>query len=460
MVFSAFIKYRLSILLILISVLIVPVNLQAQVDYNKRPDDDLGNNEDAFQELFFEALKQRGIENYQRAVDALLKAKKTDDSKTVVYYELGKNYNSLKNFGAAEDVLKQAVVREPGNEWYLDELYEVYINQDDYPKAIKTVKQLVKYHPDYKQDLVALYVRAKEYKDALKLLDELDAELGINPERDYLRNQVYTLTGNDEERIEKLVERLEKNPENENNYLALIYRYSELGEANKAFDIANRLLKVNPNSQLVHLALYKFYLDKNDTQNAINSMKIVLKSPEIKADAKTKVLSDFVKFVDANPQYEPDLMDATNEVDTDRDNKTAIQLAQYYLKANEKEKALDYYKEALKSEPNNFEILKGKLLLELDVKSFADAQTESARTLELYPAQPILYLINGVANNNLGKYDAAIQKLEAGLDYLIDDKKMESDFYKQLGIAYSAKNDTAKSQMYLKKAEELQKDNQ
>ncbi len=458
--FSAFIKYRLGILLMFAGMLLMPMNIHSQIDYNKRPDDDLGNNEDAFQELFFEALKQRGIENYQRAVDALLKAKQADDSKTVVYYELGKNYNSLKNFGAAENVLKEAVIREPDNEWYLDELYQVYVNQDDFPKAIKTVRQLVKYHPDYKQDLVALYIRAKDYKDALKLLDELDVEFGINPERDYLRNQVYTLTGNDEERIEKLVERLDKNPDNESNYLALIYRYSELGESRKAFDIAKKLLKMNPNSQLVHLALYKFYLEENDTQNAISSMKLVLQSPEIKADAKAKVLSDFVKFVDQNPQYEADLMEATSEVASDADNKSAIQLAQYYLKANEKEKALEYYKEALKSEPNNFEIIKDKLLLELDVKSYQDAQNGSSKALELFPAQPILYLINGVANININKYDLAIQKLEAGLDYLIDDKKMEIDFYKQLSIAHQAKNDTAKSQMYLKKADELQKDNQ
>ena len=33
----------------------------------KRPDDDLGNVEDEYQELFFEALKQKGIENYQRS---------------------------------------------------------------------------------------------------------------------------------------------------------------------------------------------------------------------------------------------------------------------------------------------------------------------------------------------------------------------------------------------------------
>ena len=80
-----------------------------KVDFNKRPDDDLGNYEDAYQEHFFEALKQKGIENYQRSADALLKCIKIDDSDPTLFFELGKNYKALKNFGAAEDALKEAI---------------------------------------------------------------------------------------------------------------------------------------------------------------------------------------------------------------------------------------------------------------------------------------------------------------------------------------------------------------
>ena len=288
-------KRKLNIVILLLGILIPQANY-AQVDFNKRPNDDLGDVEDMFQENFFEALKQSGIENHQRAIDALLKCEKLDNSKTVVYYELGKNYIALKNFGAAEDALKKATSKEPENEWYLDQLYEVYNLQNDTDKAIKTVKQLVKYHPDYRQDLASLYIKAKKYKDALKILDDLDAEFGVNQDRDYLRNEIYNLTGNDDDRIENLEERVKANPGNETNYLNLIYRYSETGDTKKAFETAKELLKIHPESRLVHLALYKFYLDANEPKNAILSMKTVLQSPEINPDAKAKVFNDFVNF--------------------------------------------------------------------------------------------------------------------------------------------------------------------
>ena len=62
-----------------IGICFIPSLVFAQVDFNKTPDDDLGNFEDKFQEYFYEALKQKGIENYDRAVKSLLKALEMDD---------------------------------------------------------------------------------------------------------------------------------------------------------------------------------------------------------------------------------------------------------------------------------------------------------------------------------------------------------------------------------------------
>ncbi|RYH76164.1 tetratricopeptide repeat protein [Flavobacteriaceae bacterium 144Ye] len=448
-------KYNTYIVAILFGLFFIPQTSIAQVDFNKRPDDDLGNVEDAYQELFFEALKQKGIENYQRAVDALLKCIKIDDSDAALYFELGKNYNKLKNFGAAEDALRKAISKSPENEWYMDELYDVYIQQNDVDKAVKTVKQLVKYHPDYKEDLAGLYIKAEKYKDAIKLLDELDEEFGISENRDYMRNQIYNITGNDDDRIENLEDRVKNNPQNEDNYLKLVYRYSEIGDTKKAFDTAQRLLEINPESQLVHLALYKFYLNDNDTQNAINSMKIVLTSASINPEAKTKVFNDFVEFVSKHPEYESQLVDVTALVDNDKSKKTLLELGQYYLKSGDKTKALSYYEEALKQEPSNYNIIKDVLLLQLELNQNDKVVVKSNQALELYPAQPIFYLINGVANNKLKQPKQAIESLETGLDYIIDDPKMEADFYTQLSTAYKLNNNISKSETFAKKAQAI-----
>lgn len=448
-------KHKIYILLFFFGILFFPKNQYAQVDFNKKPIDDLGNTEDAFQESFFEALKQKGIENYDRSVTALLKCIELDDSQAVLYYELGKNYIQLKNFGAAEDALKTAVNKEPDNEWYMNALYNLYRVENDLDRALKTLEQLAEHHPSYRQDLVELYITTKKYNDALKLLDELDAEKGISPARDYLRNQIYAATGKKKEQIKNLEQRIDNNPDNESNYLALIYRYSENNEKEKAYETAKELLKNNPNSQLVHLALYKFYLDDNDTEKAIESMKIVIKSPQIKPEAKLKVLSDFVKFVGDHPEYEPDLVEATTLVQDPNVAKSIAEIAQHYLSQGDKVKALKYFEQALSLEPENFGILKTTLLLNLDLMHYELVLEKSKDALQKYPAQPILYLTNGVALNQLQKPNEAIDILEAGLDYIIDNSNMESDFYNQLSISYIMLNNTAKAQSFSEKSKQL-----
>ncbi|WP_083678164.1 tetratricopeptide repeat protein [Lacinutrix venerupis] len=451
------IKKNLKILLFIFGIFLLPKGVFAQVDFNATPNDDLGNVTDEFQELFYEALKQKAIENYDKAIIALQKCIDMDDSKSILYYELGKNYNKLKNFGAAEDALKEAVNKEPDNEWYLDELYESYAQQKDYDKAIKTIKQLVKYHPDYKEDLASLYVRTKKYKDAIKVLDDLDDELGVSDQRDRLRNQIYNATGQKKQQIKKLEERVDDNPEAESNYLALIFRYSENNDPKRAFETAKKLLEVHPESQLVHLALYKFYLDDNKAEMAIESMKIVLNSRQIKPEAKLKVLTDFVNFVNKNPKYEKDLVEITTLVtESAADTKTFVEIAQYYLAKKDNVKAIEYYKKAQDLEPDNFGILRNIILLHIDLNEFDIAKQKSAEGIEKYPSQPVLYLINGVALNQLKEYNNAIEILETGLDYIIEDAKMEADFYKQLSKSFTGLNNLAKAKTFSDKAKALE----
>ena len=444
-------KYNNLIKVIFLGIILIPQLLISQVDFNKTPDDDLGDIEDKYQEHFFEALKQKGIENYDRSIQAFLKCVALDDSEPIVYFELGKNYIQLNNFGAAEDVLKKAISKEPNNEWYLNELYGVYEQTNDFENALKTIKLLVKFHPDYQENLAHLYFKNGKFRQALNILDDMDNEYGYSKSRDYLRNEIYDANGDDKDRIENLEERISSNPKDEQNYLKLIYRYSEQNDRKNAFKTAQKLLENIPSSNLVHLALYKFYLEDNETEKAINSMEIVLKSETVNPEAKAKVLKDFVRFAQDNPQYEERLLEITADVSDDDTGKSSAEMAQYYLQKGDKQKALSHFKIALQRESDNFEIIKKILLLQIDLDMFSNAVTLSNETLETFPSQPILYLANGVANNNLKQYKAAVESLEIGIDYVIDNIIMEIDFYKQLSTAHKYLNNIKKSQSFAKK---------
>ena len=183
--------------------------------------DNLGNVTDAFQENFFEALKQKGIENYELALIALNKAEKaakTEKNKSVVYFEMGKNHTSLKQYAQAEENFNKVLKNEGDRLDVLEQFYELYYQQKEYEKSIPLVQKLIPFDDDYKEDLANLYTLTKQYDKALALLDELDAVWGESDIRNALRSQIYRITGNTGGAIENLEEKIESNPKNEKEY--------------------------------------------------------------------------------------------------------------------------------------------------------------------------------------------------------------------------------------------------
>jgi len=447
-------------IILIMSFLVLPVNSQELPQlFQDVNQDDLGDVSDEFQEYFFEALKQKGIENYEKAITALEKCLELDTEKSVVYFELGKNYQELKQFEKAIQNFQKANELEPQKESILVYLFQTYGMTEDFEGAIATLKKLIPIDKAYQEDLANLYLLNENYEKALNLLDELDAKLGANSYRNSLRRQIFARTNNTGAQIENLQQGISSNPDIEQNYLNLIYIYSEQGEEEEAFKVAQELLETNPGSALAHLALYKFYLNKGDTEAAVASMKIIFESEEIDAESKFKVLNDFLNFVQENPAYEEDLIEVAGKLTEWEDApKLYEQLGQYYIKKNNKEDALKFFELGLKENPENFELTKNTLLLQLEFEKYEAAKELSREALEGFPSQPMLYLFQAVALNKLMNFEAAEASLLDGLDYLIDNTLMEIDFYSQLFISYSGMENADKAEEYRRKAENLKKE--
>ena len=455
----SFYKYFFTFLLI--GILFYPkvaIAQEIESDSIKNPMDQLGVVTDAFQENFFEGLKQKAIENYELALEALERAEKaatSNENRAVVYFELGKNYAQLKNYEAAEDNYNKVIASLGERLDVLEHLYDLYYQQQDYEQAIPLVKKLIPFDEDYKEDLANLLTLTKQYDDALKQLDELDLSWGESDIRNALRLQIYRATGNTKGAIEDLEQKIDTNPKNEREFLNLIFLYSEQGNKEKAFETAKSLLKNNPNSQLVHLALYKFYLDSGNTKDALESMKIVFSSDQIDKESKYRVLGDFIQYVNQNPEFETNLEAMAAYFSEENGAKVYEKLGDYFATKSKKEQALSFYEKGIAKSGDNYNLLKNTLLLQLDFKKFAEAAALSKKGLEIFPAQALIYLLNGVANNGLQQSETAIDSLEAGLDFILDDPKMEYDFYNQLNIAYAAKGDLKNSKLNAEKAAKI-----
>ncbi|CAN0369331.1 unnamed protein product, partial [Ectocarpus sp. 4 AP-2014] len=197
-----------------------------------------------------------------------------------------------------------------------------------------------------------------KYKEALEILDDLDATDGHSDKRDSIRAQLFTLRDFGNEEVDYLQRRISANPKNEKHYLALIYLLSEQGDIDKAFQVAKSLQAAIPKSKLAHLGLFKYYLRDNDVEQAISSMNIVLRSVLIDNDAKFKVLNEFLGYTTTHPEYETSLEDAVKLfAKMEGTNRIFKELGNYYLNKNQKGKATKYLSMVANEDVNDFDSL-------------------------------------------------------------------------------------------------------
>lgn len=126
---------------------------------------------DEFQETFFEALKQKGIENYDKAINLFLKCKNLDSTYNVVDFELAKLYLANKQYIVAQQYGIDALNSEPDNFWYLDVVVEILQKQGNTIEIIK--EQISLDNSKLKKNLALIYFQRKSYQESLDILKEL-----------------------------------------------------------------------------------------------------------------------------------------------------------------------------------------------------------------------------------------------------------------------------------------------
>jgi len=128
---------------------------------------------DTFQEVFFEALKQKGIENYDKAINLLLECKQADTKNHVVDHELAKVYHLNKQYVLAQDYALSALNAEPGNLWYLNTLVKITQMQGS---SISDIKSNIPYHnAELKEHLALIYFKQNNYEGAMGVIREIEA---------------------------------------------------------------------------------------------------------------------------------------------------------------------------------------------------------------------------------------------------------------------------------------------
>ncbi len=415
--------------------------------------EDVALEKDEFEDSFYESLKQKGIENYDKAIIELEKCLKIQPNNATIYFELGKNYLEQKEYKKAYESFEKATKIDPNNRWFWVGMYDVCYENKEFEKAIPIVLKLIEFKKEYKEELVSLYMNADQYDNALELINELNDQVGKLEMREIYKSEILQDPKfHSAERV-NLLEQIKKNPKEESNYIALIFLYNKNNQEELAQQIAKKLELEIPNSDWAKVSLFKLYLKNNDGENAVKAMNFVLGSMKIDQKIKHRIFNEFLLFIKDKPQFDSDLEKAVSYFDTDKSIEVAKELGKFYHNKKNWEKAIRFYEIQLKKIPDELET--ALLLFECYTEkgNFDVIEKKVETFIQIYPTQPQFYYYLGLAYNQKGTYKKAKDVLESGLDFVVDNPKLEINFNIQLGEAYNGLGDLKKKEYYFSKAE-------
>ncbi|MEL4456766.1 hypothetical protein [Lutimonas vermicola] len=281
-----------------------------------------------FQTFFFEALQQKAIGNYDKAVFALEACNNIEKDNVAVLFELSKNYAMLIKYTEAEYYILKGLENEPLNLHMLRHLKEIKTKRNDYLGAIKVQNTINSLKPEEEADLVILYIKSGEIDNAIKLLKKLD--------------------------------------------------------------------------------------DLNKLPEGLEALK-----ESLLQDGSGPMLKISEPVIESSPMRQVDRLKEAYALN--RDYNTLVTLLEEQWKT----------------------------------KQYLDLLKDSEEGLSLFPAQPSLYLMNARALNSLRKYKEAMQILEEGLDYIIDDNNLTAFFYEELSLSHKAMGNNKQATDFYNKALDL-----
>lgn len=376
-----------------------------------------------FTALYIKATNMAMLENTDKAILFYEQCKELRPKNAATYYELSRLYALKRNGQNAFINAEKAYELNPSNKWYLLQRAIVLRGTGQSEKAISAYEDLIKLD---KKNLSALYELAQLYqenekpKKAAETLTKVETISGKNPQMSYQK------------------------------YMLLM----DAGEEKAALKEIKALLKQNPENGMGNMAMAQYYEKKGEKDKVFEKMKFVFEDASIRTETKLNVLMDYITKSkdDTKKQAETETLIAIMQRVHPKDVKSYVSAGDYYLSKKEPKKAIVSYTKALEFSKNSYPIYMQLLDIHFNEKNYPKVIENASEAIELYPTQPVLFLYKGMGYKENKEIEKAISSFKTGVSVLVEDEKLEFEFYSKMGETYNEQKDYVNSDKYFEKA--------
>ena len=419
---------------LLLLILAFPFEIEAQ----RVSEEELNN-----QKVFIEASREKILGNYENAIVLYKEVLKTDKKNHAAAYELARLYDILDKNDKALSSIKMAIALDKTNEWYRSFLADVYQKGKKDGEAAKVFEELVE---DYSNNEYYYYkwayylVRSQKAAKAINVYDQIEKRFGVSEDVISKKHNLYLGLGKQSKATDELLKLTKAFPYNVEYKHMLAGHYNRIGEEEKGKKVYREILQLDPQDASANMALLNSRKGGNNDIAYLTSLQPIFKNEAMDIDLKIKEMIPFIKKVAATNDKE--LADAAIELTQileevhPEEAKTFSVYGDLLNHTGRPQQALEKYMKTLKLDNTVFTVWEQVMYLNYELKDFDALLKNSDEALDLFPNKVKAYYLNGIANNEKGNYDDAVNVFEQALMMSTENPKIQFDIYGRLGEVY------------------------
>ncbi len=392
-----------------------------------------------FKEAFHNANNEKIIGHNEKAIELFNKCLVLKPNSAASYFALAEIYFSQNNSEKAIEYGKSAFNIDKDNKWYAAFLGDVYFKIGDYHNSANYYDLLVNTHNDrnidYQSKLAQSFIYSNQKEKAIKVLDKMELVTGSSPITSLTKHDLYLELNKEKLANQSLQKLFDDHQTDVQMNLEIMDYFLQTGQLDKATLAINQIRKIDLNNAKAKVGEAEIALSQVKIDHAFDLLNDALPSVEVEKERKLMVLESLIGMGFDNRYSESNKINKNlsgllkNVFESLEGSSRYMSLyGEYLMQNNLKDSARDYFEKAVHLNPNDFQTWMSLLDADYIGNNFEQLALDANKALEIYPNQPMIYLLKGIAEFEQNELSKAEETFFIGKELIVEDQAVLSEF--------------------------------
>ena len=380
----------------------------------------------AFEQSYYEASKQKILNNQEKALKLFQSALETYPKSAPTMYQLARLYYQMDQYNQALYWSEKAVATSKEyNKWYSGQLAQFYNRFGKYEESANVFQSMIRAEPYNKENYIEAanqYFNAKKYQESIRILKEMQSQFGIEEASSTRLEYVYSTIGENEKALAELQMLSNKYPTNTNFKGYLSDAYIKTGQRDLAIQELEEIIELDSNEGFAYYALYNLYNEVGAKELAFRNLSKAFEKDNLDIQQKLQSISSYFLHLKKDVRVQKEVLSLSNILERKYPNQVEpyILKTDIYATLDDFSMAREYALKAIEIDPSDFKSWSKLLSLNAKLNDPKLQIEDTKRAIELFPNMAGLYTARAYALLEVEEYQEAINTVNEGLEVAVE----------------------------------------